>query len=425
MIITLREGIEIALVIGILIVYLQKTNRLSLTVSVYVGVGLALLASIGGAIVLQRLAIDQESLEGFFMLAAALFVSTMVIWMLATARKIRSGIEERVGAILERHSTWKAHLSILTFTFVMIVREGLETAMFLQAVAFNANGWLSIAGTLTGVALATVFAVLLVRGSVRIDVGRFLKVTAVTLLLFIVQLIVNAFHEFYENGVLPASPRMMGILGPIVQNDVFFAIAVVSIPALMLIIPGRKAVASPATRVQRRWQVGAVIAFSAIVLFLGGGKLYSSNHEVDLSSLRLPVPGSGLIEIPIVNVADGTLHRYSIDDSGLEIRFFVLRTSVGRFATAFDACYACYSYGRYYVKNGELVCSQCEATTPISKLHPSLEPEDADSTGGISMEGNGCAPIYLPSRLSDGNIQIRLADVTAKRKYFDIDETGK
>jgi high-affinity iron transporter len=420
-IITLREGIEIALVVGILIVYLRKIGRPSLVVSVYLGLALALLASVVGGIILNRLAIDQEILEGYFLLAAALFVISMVVWMWVTARRIRSEIELKVNAIIGDGATRKAQIGILSFTFLMVVREGLETAVFLQAVAFSAGSWWSVLGTVAGIASATVFAVLFIRGSVRIDIGRFLNVTAITLLIFTVQLIVNAVHEFYEYGVFPASPRMMGILGPIVQNNVLFIVAIMSIPALMLLIPGRRADGTTRSTRQRRWEMVAGLASIVVILFLGASDIFSSNHEKNLSSEQLAIPASGLFSIPVNRVDDRNLHRFAIQDSGLEIRFFVLRTGLGTYATAFDACYACYSYGRYYLKGKELICSQCEAPTSIAKLRQTLEaPPPEENTG--SMEGNGCAPIYLPSTLRAGMIEVRLADLRKQRKYFDISE---
>lgn len=437
MIIALREGIEIALVLGILIVYLKKIDRPSLLKSVYAGLVLALLASAAGAVVLQELSIDQESLEGFFMLAAAIFVISMIVWMWLTAKKIRRAIETRVSSIVESTTSWKSHVSILGFTFLMIVREGIETAIFLQAVALSTGAWRSIAGTAVGLAMATVFAVLFIRGSVRINISRFLRVTAVTLLIFTVQLIVNAFHEFYEYGVFPANPRMMGLLGPIVQNNILFILAILSIPAIMLIISGKPAGQSgQVPRAgelpqagqaggQRRWQLSAGIASICIIFFLGVGDIFSSNHEMDLTAKALPAPSSGLIEIPVTEASDNRLHRYSIDDRGLTIRFFVLRTSFGKIATAFDACYACYSYGRYYLKNGELICSQCDAPSALSKLHLAREEAEPDENNSGSMEGNGCTPIYLPSRMRGGNIEVKLTDLQAKRKYFDITEESK
>lgn len=416
MIITLREGIEIALVLGILVVYLRTTGRARLLVSVYTGLGMALLASLGGAMIIQKLAIDQEALEGFFLLAAALFVISMIVWMWITSKKIRTEIQEKVDAIVGTSVTWRSQASIGMFTFFMIFREGLETAVFLQAVAFSTGGWLSALGTIIGISIAALFAVLFIRGSVKIDVGRFLKVTAVTLLLFTLQLIVNAVHEFFEYGVFPASPRMMGILGPVVQHDALFILAIVSIPAIMLLIPGRRRSAQGG----RRWQLAAGSASLCLVLLMGAGEIFSSNSGMDLSSESIAVPPGGVIEIPVASVSDGSLHRFAISDSGLEIRFFALRTGVGTIATAFDACRACYSYGRYYMKGGELICSQCDAPVPLGKLHPALVEEQVDENNSGSMEGNGCAPIYLPSRIAAGMLRISLTDLRSQRKYFMI-----
>jgi len=420
-IISLREGIEISLVIGILVVYLRKIGRHGLIRAVYAGLALAVLASIAGALVIQRLAIDQESIEGIFQLVAAAFVISMIVWMWVAAKKIRREIEHNVNSIVSSASAWKAYAGILLFTFFIIVREGIETVIFLQAVGLSTTQWLGLAGTALGLLSAGVFAVLFIRGSVKIDIARFLKVTALTLVIFTFQLIVNALHEFYEFGVLPASPRMMGLIGPIAQHEILFVIAIISIPAFMMMIPG-KAAQLPAPASQRRWQLSAGLASAGIVLFLGVGELFSKSAEMDLSAEPLATPASGLFEIPVSTVNDGKLHRYSIKDDGLEIRFIVLRTGMGRYATAFDACYACYSYGRYYLRNGELICSQCDAPSPLSKLYEARadEPQDADNTG--SMEGNGCAPIHLQSHLEQGMIAIKLADLQHRRKYFDITE---
>ena len=146
-----------------------------------------------------------------------------------------------------------------------------------------------------------------------------------------------------------------------------------------------------------------------------------SSREVYLRVAEaLSSPPSGVVEIPVARISDNNIHRYSIDDRGLTIRFFVLRTGLGKFATAFDACYACYSYGRYYLKNGQLICSQCDAPSPLSKLHATKDEAEPDENNSGSMEGNGCTPIYLPSRQKAGNIEIKLADLQSKRKYFDI-----
>ena len=420
-IIALREGIEISLVIAILFVYLQKIKKDFLIKSVYAGIAAAFLASAGGAVLLLKLGIDSESLEGFFMLFAAFFVISMIVWMMIAAKGIKSEIEGKLDSIIGGAPSWKAYLGVFTFTFFMIFREGLETAVFLQAVALSTGAWKSILGTSIGLALATVFCVLFIRGSVRIDIGKFLKVTACTLVVFTLQLFVNAFHEFYENGVFPASPRMMAILGPIVQNDTFFIIAIITIPAFMLLIPGRKKDDAP--KPSRRWQLGAGITAICIILFLGVGEIYSSSPVMNLNAEPVMPDKTGNIEIPLSSVGDGNIHRYSIKDGNLTIRFFVIRTDLGKFSTAFDACKACYSYGRYYLKNKQLICSQCEAPSPLSSLRPSVDDAVPDSTGTQSaMEGNGCHPIFLPSHISHGNVIVTVADLQSQRKYFDITE---
>jgi high-affinity iron transporter len=422
MIITLREGIEIALVIGILVVYLQKVGQPKFIISVYAGLLLAVIASIAGGIILQRLAIDQESLEGYFLIIAALFVMSMIVWMWITAKKIRTEIHEKIDTILLTTSSWKTHAGVLLFTFFMVVREGIETAIFLQAVMFSTGEWQSLTGAIAGIVLATLFALFFIRGSVKIDIARFLKVTAITLLIFAIQLGINAVHEFFENGVFPANPRMMGILGPIVQNDIFFIGAILCIPAFMMLIPGKKQITTVTTGGQRRWQLGAAILSLLLILFLGASDVYSSHHEIDLTSLELQIPHSRILTIPINEISDNNLHRFCIHDNGIEIRFFVVRKSLSNFATAFDACHACYAYGKYYLKNDNLICSQCDAPFPLSKLRPTLTDEPVDMNNSGSMEGNGCAPIYLPSKMHNGSIEILLSDLQKQRKYFDINQ---
>lgn len=419
LIIALREGIEVALVLGILIVYIKKIRRPALIPTVFGGLGTALLVSIVSAVILQRLAFDHELLEGYFMIAAAVFVSTMVVWMWLTAKGIRREIEQKIDDIVVKPTSWQMHIALFVFTFLMVIREGIETAIFLQAVALSTDAWMSLVGALFGFAIATTFAVLFIRGSLKIDIARFLKVTAVTLLMFVAQLLVNGLHEFYEYGVLPANPQMMGILGPIVRHNVLFIIAIVSIPALMLMIPSTTPAQVTEIATNRKLRLGLGVVFLSVVFFLGVGNVFSSRHTIDLSATPLNVPADGVIRIPLEQIADGNLHRYAIQDNGVEIRFFVLRTGLGKFATAFDACYACYNYGRYFLRDGELICSQCDAPSSLMRLKPSAEEENVDEDMSGSMEGNRCSPIFLPSVMKNGNIEITVSDLQAERKYFD------
>jgi high-affinity iron transporter len=429
-IILLREGIEVSLVIGILIVYLRKVRRGRFLPAVYFGLGLAIAASIGGAFLFSRLSLDNESLEGYLLLIAAVFVTTMIVWMWRTGRRLRGEIERRVDDIVSDTSSWKNQLGIIAFTFLMVFREGIETALFLGAVSLSQGNTQSFVGGMSGLTLAVAFGILFVKGSVRIDLGKFLKVTAVVLLIFVGQLVVNAIHEFLEMGILPPQPAVMGIVGPIVRNNVLFILAIVSIPAFMFMIPGtQRRDNSPAVSLAtRRWQFGAGLITLLIVFFLGFDELYSSHGSATIEP-PLPVElNDGHVHLPLHDVDDGRLHRYSLKQDSISIRFFVLRTGLNTFATAFDACRPCYNYGKYYVSGSDVVCSQCEATYPTSKLsHPKIS--DEASSEAISSSDNseelGCRPIYLRSKIENGQILISAEDLLKKREYFEIRRDGE
>ena len=416
LIITLREGVEIALIIGLLVIYLNKIGRPHLKRTVYYALGSALIVSVITALVLERLAVDFELFEGWLMFIAAAFVTTMVVWMWRTAKLIKKEIEQRVDSLVTEQTTWRLPAGIFLFSFLMVVREGVETVIFLRAVSSAGAFWGAPFGVFLGAVLATVFGFMFVRGSMRIDIGRFLKVTAVVLLIFVAQLLVNGAHEFFELGVFPASPEAMRILGPIVRNNLLFILAIISIPAIVFIVPGRaKAVPEPTHK--RGWQIAAGVTSLSVILFLGFTGIYISNAEVRISPPLAVFAENGVIHVPATELIDGDLHRYGWEtEDGIQIRFFALRTPEGKFATAFDACRACYNYGYYYLDGGELICSVCEAPSEMTKLAVATE---TDETQSGSMEDFGCAPLHLESRLQNGDVLVKIDDLLKNKKYFE------
>ncbi|MGB2867763.1 MAG: Fe-S-containing protein [Bacteroidota bacterium] len=414
--ITVREGIEIALIIGILLAYLERVGKPFLKKTVYAGLVASAIVSVFAAIILERLAIDYESLEGYLMFTAAAFVTTMIVWMWRSSRHIKREIEERVTTLLaEKTASWQLLSGVFLFTFLMVVREGVETVIFLRAVS-SAGGWSSgTIGALGGILVAIGFGTMFVKGSLRIDIGRFLKVTAIVLLIFVAQLVINGVHEFYELGVFPANPRMMGIVGPIVRNNLLFILAILSIPAIMFIIPGTRKSAPP-SRASRSWQLAAGLVSLSVIFFLGFDDVFTTRSSAEISPAEQITAEAGEIRLSVADLLDGKLHRFMwVDDAGARIRFFALRTGTGTFSTAFDACRACYNYGYYYLNNGELTCSICEAPSELSKLAMATG-EDAEQSG--SMEGMGCAPLYLPSRMLGESILIKTSELEKNKKYF-------
>src|SRR5580700_3386180 len=217
-IVTLREGVEAALIIGITLAYLAKIGRPELKKPVYAALVSAFLGSIGVAILLSRMQWNQDVFEGWIMLAAAFFVVTMIVFMMKTGRKLKGEIEGKVSLLAGRN----AWFGLFVFVFLMVLREGVETVLILSAVSLNSTELMSFLGTMLGVIAAVAFGVMFVKGSVRINLQKFFRVTTAILFLVAAQLVIAGLHELSESGVIASSKREMAIIGPIVRNDLFF-----------------------------------------------------------------------------------------------------------------------------------------------------------------------------------------------------------
>src|SRR5436309_10546840 len=240
-IVTLREGVEAALIVGITLAYLSKIQRPELRRVVYVALGAAFISSVGVAVILSRTQFNQDIFEGWVMLVAAFFVITMIWFMSRAAKRLKGEIEAKVGGFASSGRVF----ALFLFVFLMVLREGVETVLILAAVEFNSTQLLSFMGTLIGVLLAIVFGVMFVKGSIRINLQRFFRVTTVILVFVAAQLVVAGLHELSENGVLPSSRREMALIGPIVRNDLFFFITILALAALMILFDLRRR--APAT----------------------------------------------------------------------------------------------------------------------------------------------------------------------------------
>src|SRR5579863_8271018 len=248
-IVTLREGVEAALIVGITLAYLGKIGRNDLRKAVYAALAAAFVGSIGVAILLSKLNLNEDVFEGWVMLAAAFFVITMVIFMMKTGRKLKGEIEGKIG-LLAGNDAW---FGLFIFVFLMVLREGAETVLMLAAVSLNSTALMSFLGTVLGVFAAIAFGVMFVKGRVRINLQRFFRVTTAILFLVAAQLVIAGLHELSESGVIPSSKREMAIIGPIVRNDLFFFVTIFALAALMVLFDAKRRqpvpeAASPAER---------------------------------------------------------------------------------------------------------------------------------------------------------------------------------
>lgn len=199
--ITLREGIEGFLIVAITLAYLRKTGRTALAPAVYSGILVALVASWLASLVFAR-AENQPLWEGILALVTAALVATFTVHVLRTARFMKKEIEGRIEHAALKRGAW-AFLGVFAFTVLMITREGMEAALLLSTTFIQTEARTFFTGAVLGLAAAAALALAWSRYGHRVNLARFMQVTAVFLLLFVVQLVVYGFHELTESGVLP------------------------------------------------------------------------------------------------------------------------------------------------------------------------------------------------------------------------------
>src|ERR1700688_2226315 len=413
-IITLREGVEAALIVGITLAYLAKIGRNDLRKTVYAALGAAFLGSIGVAVVISRLNWNEDVFEGWIMLAAAFFVITMVVFMMKTGRKLKGQIEGKVGLLAGLGAEKDAWVGLFFFVFLMVLREGAETVLILSAVSLNSTELMSFLGTLGGVIGAVAFGVMFVEGSVRINLQKFFRVTTAILFLVAAQLIVAGLHELSESGVIPSSKREMALIGPIVRNDLFFFVTVLALAALMVLFDAkrREPLAVPASAAERRkaaWSarkerlwMASVYVFSFLFIAMLTAEFVYAKSQSALSPATEVTFINGQVTIPLAQVSDGDLHRYQAQENGTPIRFWLYQKPDGKIATVFDACQICGAVGFYKSGNG-VICKNCAA--PIN-------PQSVGTAGG-------CNPIPLKATQTADSVIIREADIAAGRRVFE------
>ena len=197
LVIVFREGFEAFLTVAIIVAYLKKTGRDALRPAVWWGIGLSVLASAGLGYLLQT--INQPLWEGILALVAAVLVASFVVHIWRIAPTMKRDMETR----LEQRASGKwAWIGVFGFTLLMITREGMETALMLIQVGRMPRFWL---GCALGIAAAAAMSWAWAHFGHRINVKRFFQVTGLFLLLFTVQMVFYAVHEFSEAEIFPNS----------------------------------------------------------------------------------------------------------------------------------------------------------------------------------------------------------------------------
>ena len=207
-VIALREGIEAALIVSIVLAYLKQLGRSDRSHLVWWGTGLAVaLSAILGTIIFSVGAefegTAEEVFEGLVTLTAVGVLTWMIFWMRRQGARIKSELQHKVDTALTAGG-----LALAAIAFFAVLREGVETALFLfaaaEGTAVEGGGVASqLLGAMLGLGLAVVLGVLLYRGGIRMNLRTFFKVTGVILVVVAAGLFAYSVHELQEAGWLP------------------------------------------------------------------------------------------------------------------------------------------------------------------------------------------------------------------------------
>ncbi len=404
LLVALREGVEAALVVGIVLVYLNRTGRRALAPYAWMGVGAAVACSFVAAVLLQRWQVNEDGFEGLMMIVAAVLVVTMIIWMNRIARSLKKEIEQRVEGYASR-TTRAAGIGIAIFVFTMVLREGAELVLILRAVELSSAGIEVWIGTGVGILLSVLVGLFFFQGTLKIPLGRFFAVTSTILMVVAFQLGLTGVHELSEAQWIWSSKFEMATIGPIVRNEVFFFVVILGVAALAVLRewfaaskPGEDAGLNPAEkrrrdwefRKQRRWSFAAALLCIAVILMFTTEFVYARTAAAPPAATRLEAV-DGRVEIAVSELADSNLHFFTADSKGTLLRFLVIRKGNGDFAVALDACEIC-GWSGYRQEGQNVICRNCGAAIYVPSIGQS----------------GGCNPVGVKARVDAGKISIDL-----------------
>ena len=217
---SLREGIEAALIIGIVLGALRKLHRSEMVPTVWYGTLTALIVSLITGVLLTAFGLSLEGaaeqlFEGVAMLLAASVLTWMIFWMNRQARSIKGELEAGVN----RATSVGGRRALFSVAFLAVVREGIELALFLTAATFASDPQSIILGSLFGLGVAILLGWGLFASTLKLDLRRFFQVTGFLLILFAAGLVAYGVHEFNEVGWIPSLVEHVWDLNPILDEN--------------------------------------------------------------------------------------------------------------------------------------------------------------------------------------------------------------
>ena len=214
-----REGLEAALILGIVLGVLKRSGQAHRSRTVWLGAGLAGLASLAGGVGLYSLGIAFEGaaeaiFEGVAMLLAAAVLTWMIFWMGRQGRSVQTELEQDVRQAVRKQGAG----TLFFLAFIAVLREGIELALFLTAATFSATAASTLAGGLVGLAAAALAGWLLFATTTRLNLRSFFRATSFLLILFAAGLVAHGVHEFNEVGWIPPVIEHVWDINPILDE---------------------------------------------------------------------------------------------------------------------------------------------------------------------------------------------------------------
>ncbi|MCB0894576.1 MAG: FTR1 family protein [Nocardioides sp.] len=224
----LREGLEAALVVSILVAYLVKTDRRHLLPRIWLGVGIAVAVALGFGFALfygpRGLTFEaQEAIGGILSIVAVVLVTWMIFWMARAARSLSGELRGQIDTAAE--GSWWA---LVLVAVLAVGREGLETALFLwsatEAVTRDSDAtWQPLVGAALGIATAVVLGYLLYRGAIRINLSTFFTWTGAFLILVAGGVLSYGVHDLQEAGILPGLDTLAWDVSDTIDPSTWYA----------------------------------------------------------------------------------------------------------------------------------------------------------------------------------------------------------
>ena len=219
-VLSLREGLEATLVIGIVLGALKRTRRTDLNRVLWAGVLSASIVSAVSALLLRAVDTElkgtaEQIFEGITLLLAAVVLTWMIFWMRGESKNMKSSLEGNINRAVELQGGGALYF----LAFFAVLREGIELALYTTAASMTLNGFQILLGTAMGLSTACLLGYLIYSTAVRLNLQHFFQITGIILILFAAGLIAHSVAEFNEAGVIPAIISPLWNLNPILSDQ--------------------------------------------------------------------------------------------------------------------------------------------------------------------------------------------------------------